>query len=318
MGCLSNSGITFYARVAFLVCLNSAKYYNVGMKTYIFALLFVTIYLCYQPVFASEIKGDYIKVDGLDGPPSVCKINIKGATACTGTLIAPEYIVTAAHCAEGLEKVDFKIYCGYRYKGAKDFYEEFKVTNIKYSPDYDKLGTMTAFEYDIAVMKLNKKSSIEPMKVIDSWDELGKSFKGKKARKGSDRAYDINLGEVLNCNVSGFGEDNSEFIGKLNTSRSSAYFSITKDGLIKTNPQPIKGKREGDYIAAERGESERFAKDQELGNKTGHGDSGGSFYCQNPQNNTSTLVGVIHNKVFFAFTGSPIFKKIFKDIQNEK
>jgi hypothetical protein len=267
--------------------------------------------MCCQPAYAFKITGTYIKVeDNLDGPPSVCEVIVsKKGAMCSGTLIDQQYIATAAHCVvkhlynfvatkeapEERKMDEMKVYCGYHYNNAKEFYEEFNVTKVKYPKEVLAcFSSYDAPEYDIAILKLDKRSQIKPMNVIGSWNEFVRIFRKnlfKRADYGDvwDNGTEVISNGKLNCRVSGYGDDNSGVSGALLTAEMRSPYTASDERLLLNPPAEI-----------------------------AEGDSGGPLYCQKPGNNAWNLIGVLHKADSYSFAGSKIFQTLLKQIQDEK
>ncbi len=119
------------------------------------------------------------------GPDSICRIvmsDSKGVGICTGSLIQPNQVLTAAHCLEDLNKESvLKVSCGYRgfnkeklvpqktksgnavFLAGVKFQEE--ATGISYTihPHWPK----DEFNFDIAIINLNHNLAIKPMLMKD-------------------------------------------------------------------------------------------------------------------------------------------------------
>lgn len=103
--------------------------------------------------------------------PAVGALTYFGATTCTGTLIGPRKVLTAAHCLDDLPASSLSFSLGPR-EGA--FTEEVRVERGVVHPDYDR-ATLT---HDVAYLILAREpTTAEPMEILP---EMDSSYLGRE------------------------------------------------------------------------------------------------------------------------------------------
>jgi hypothetical protein len=101
--------------------------------------------------------------DAYEGLPAVGALTYDGTPFCSGTLIAPRLVLTAAHCLENDEPWLIRFAIG---PSAWEPESALGVTSLEPHPDYDP----ATLEADLGLVHLARDARIEPLPLIDRMD----------------------------------------------------------------------------------------------------------------------------------------------------
>ncbi len=104
------------------------------------------------------------------GLPAVGLITYDGYAHCTGTVIAPRLVVTAAHCVERYEAAKLRFVIG---DGLGEAKSTINVTAAIPHPQFDRFLVMN----DIGMLRLDRDAPVTPLGVLRSMDS---TFRGRE------------------------------------------------------------------------------------------------------------------------------------------
>jgi V8-like Glu-specific endopeptidase len=95
--------------------------------------------------------------------PAVGAIIYQGDTWCTGTVVAPRTVITAAHCVKGFSASQMKFVIGAKVSAPT---ATLNVASAKFHPSYNE----SQLTNDIAVLTLASDAPVTPMKIVADLD----------------------------------------------------------------------------------------------------------------------------------------------------
>ncbi|WP_326949055.1 serine protease [Amycolatopsis sp. NBC_00348] len=102
----------------------------------------------------------------IDEFPATVIFNVNGAQHCAGTLVAPDKVLTAAHCTDGVEASQMEIIGG-QTKFSDTSGEKAGVSDVWQNPGFD----MTGMQHDNSVLTLDKELPYKPATLVQSADD---------------------------------------------------------------------------------------------------------------------------------------------------
>lgn len=115
--------------------------------------------------------------------------SMEGSYICGASLVAPEFVITAAHCLGGFSlPTSYKIgaFCKTDSKNCGQYYEEIDVQDFYFHPNY----TDSFDGFDLALVRLSEPSTITPVALDHG--ELAKNYSDSK-----DNLWTIGFGTLF-------------------------------------------------------------------------------------------------------------------------
>lgn len=145
---------------------------NQTLFAIIMALVMVLSFACTEEEMGMELSRGPDEIVGgstYTGLPAVGMLVYNGSPMCTGTVVAPRLVVTAAHCVYGMSASRMQFLIG---PSINNYDAVLSVASAAYHPSYNSYSISN----DIGYLRLSKDAPVAPMKVLNHMDS---SFVGE-------------------------------------------------------------------------------------------------------------------------------------------
>ena len=112
--------------------------------------------------YDASVDSSHAKSDVLtNGHPGVVAIIRAGEVYCSGCVVSPNTVLTAAHCIVGARTSSIQVFLGL---DVRDEGETLNTTGFTVHPDFD----LDTFQYDLAIPDLERSVSILPLRAFSA------------------------------------------------------------------------------------------------------------------------------------------------------
>lgn len=147
----------------------------------------------------------YGTVQPAGGPESACRLvistaNDRIATMCSGTLVSPTEVATAAHCVEGVENINglkIRVDCGFMGYNTSEFFGELNIFN---RPVWNK---ELQFKESIVVDKIFTNSKGDSLSIV--YDTARLILAQPSKLTPTPVAVGVSPSEISQCSTTGYG-----------------------------------------------------------------------------------------------------------------